>query len=171
MKAFYILIFTLFGMASFAQTDNSVNNIRKAVEQINADKSLTTKTLENEQFLQQVTDGGGQLTGYFKNGELIKIVERIGLSSCVDITEYYIQNNKLIFVYARGKEFEYIDSLAAFNSSIQKLTMECRFYYKDGALLTSVLTGSTRCGGQPAVSWSQTYQGNYVRYTKLLTTK
>ncbi|HSY60619.1 MAG TPA: hypothetical protein VK796_02035 [Cytophaga sp.] len=171
MKIFYSLICTFFYTVAFAQTDNFVNNIRGTVEQINKDKSLIKKTLESEQFLEQPADGGGQLVGYFKNGQLVKIVEHIGLSSCVDITEYYIQDNKLIFVYTQGKEFEYVDRLASYNLNLQKVTMECRFYYQDDKLLKSVLTGSTRCSGQPVVSWSQKYQDNYFRYSKLLIVK
>ncbi|WP_018343677.1 hypothetical protein [Cytophaga aurantiaca] len=162
-------MYVLYCSGTFAQTDNVVNSIRKAVEQINADKSLTTKTLDNEQFLEQTTDRGGQLTGYFKNGILVKIVERIGLSSCVDINEYYIQDNKLIFVYAQGKEFKYIDSSATFNSSFQTVTMECRFYFQEDKLLKSVLSGSTRCEGKPSESWFKKYQDKYVRYVLLLT--
>lgn len=79
MKTFYTLTFVLICIVTFAQTDNSLNKIRKTVEQINKDKSLTTKTLNNEQFLQETTDGGGQLIGYFKSGQLVKIVERVGL--------------------------------------------------------------------------------------------
>ena len=103
------------------------------------------------------TDGGGQLTGYFKNGQLLKMVERIGLSSCVNTTEFYLQDNKLIFVYTQGKEFKYVDSLATFNSRIQTVTMECRFYFHNNKMIKSILTGSTRCGGQPSDSWAKNY--------------
>jgi hypothetical protein len=171
MKTFYTLTFVLFCTVTLAQTDNSLNKIRKTVEQTNKDKSLTTKTLDNEQFLQQTTDGGGQLTGYFKNGQLVKIIEWVGLSSCIDITEYYLKDDKLIFVYSQGKELQYIDSIATFNSNQQTLTMECRFYIHNDTLLKSILTGSTRCAGQPSDSWVRNYQDNYLRYIKLLTKK
>ncbi len=169
MKIFYTLVFVLFGVLAYAQTDIELNKIKLTVEQINKDTSYTTKTLKNEQFLAKMTDGGGQLTGYFKNGELLKIIERIGLSSCININEYYLQDNKLIFVYIRGKEFKYIDSLSTFYSGVQTLTMDCRFLFQDDKLLKSFLNGSTRCSGQPSDSWARIYQDNFLRYLNLLT--
>jgi hypothetical protein len=94
MKIFLTLTLLLFGLLIFAQTENNMlNKIRKAVEHINNDSGYAIKKLDNEEFLEHTTDNGGQLTGYFKNGQLVKIIEWIGLSSCVDITEYYLQNN------------------------------------------------------------------------------
>ena len=74
----------------FGQSGDKVEQIRKSVEQINQDTAYTTKILDNEQFLEHMTDGGGQLTGYFKNGQLVKVLERVGLSSCVTTYEYYL---------------------------------------------------------------------------------
>jgi hypothetical protein len=119
----------------------------------------------------QMTDGGGQVTGYFKNGQLVKMVEFIGLSSCVNITEYYVQDAKLIFAYTLGKEFLYVDSIATFNSSIQNLTMECRFYFKENKIIKSILKGQTRCSGKPIVDWTKDYLEETTRYRKLLTKK
>ena len=153
----------------FAQQNiSTVDNIRKAVEKINSDTSYTTKTLDNEEFMKQMTDGGGQLTGYFKNGQLWKIIARIGLSSCVNTTEYYVQDDKLYFVYIEGKEFKYVDSLASFDPNIHNVTMECRFYYVNGKMIKSILTGSTRCGGEPSDSWAKTYQDACSKYVTLL---
>ena len=168
MKTLYILIGVLYCTATFAQTEISVKNIRKAVKQINADKSLTTRIIDNAQISKQGTDGGDKLTGYYKNGQLVKIVESIGLSSCMNITEYYLQDNKLIFVYAQGKEFKYEESLATYNSSVQIVTMESRFYFQDDKLVKSILTGSTRCSDSPLAGWSTNYQEKFLQYVKLL---
>jgi len=116
-------------------------------------------------------DGGGHVIGYFKNGQLVKMDEFIGLSSCVNITTYYLQDNKLIFVYTQGKEFQYVDSIATFNSNIQTVTMECRFYFDNGKMIKSILKGATRCGGQPLDSWAKTDQDECVRYINLFKKK
>ncbi len=80
----------LFSFHVYAQSGNTgINKIRKIVTQINKDSDYSKRKLENEEFLEQMTDNGGELTGYFKNRKLVKIVEWIGLSSCVNITEYY----------------------------------------------------------------------------------
>ena len=171
-KPFYILTLLLFSLPTFAQTDsNRIVKIRKIVEQINMDSVYTTMILDNKQFLEHMTDGGGQLIGYFKNGKLVKIVETVYLSSCINVTEYYIQSNKLIFVYTFGKEFQYIDSSATFNSNSQSVTMECRFYFDNGKMIKSILKGSTRCGGQPDISWATDYMNECSRYKTLLQKK
>jgi len=159
---------------AFAQSDSSrIDKIRKTVQNINKDTTYTIKTLKSEEFIDpnQAPDGGGHLIGYFKNGQLVKIDEFIGLSSCLDITTYYLHDNKLIFVYTQGKEFQYVDSLATFNSNIQTVTMECRFYFDNGQMIQSILNGATRCGGQPLDSWAKTDQDKCTRYINLFKKK
>ncbi|HEX4374794.1 MAG TPA: hypothetical protein VHZ50_15930 [Puia sp.] len=99
MRTLFILSFLFSYLFTFAQADNNkINIIRQTVEQINKDSNYTIKKLNEEEFLEQTPDNGGELTGYFKNGQLVKIIERIGLSSCINITEYYLQENKLILL-------------------------------------------------------------------------
>ena len=150
---------------------NSINEIRKTIAQINNDSGYSLKKLENEEFLEQMTDNGGELTGYFKNGQLVKIVEWIGLSSCVNITEYYLQDNKLIFAFIKGSESPYIDSLETFNHSKLIKTMECRFYFDNNKTIKTILNGATRCGRQPKKDWAKDYLENCLHDKKLLEKK
>jgi hypothetical protein len=129
------------------------------------------KVLSNEEFLEHTTDGGGELTGYFKNGELVKIKEWIGLSSCINITEYYLQSNKLIFTYTEGSEFPYNDSLESIDYKKPVRTMECRFYYENNKLIKSILKGESHCSGKPTADWAKTNLEESSRYRKLLKNK
>src|SRR6266498_5591119 len=130
MRLHFILAFLLLNLYTFAQKDdNKINKIRKTVEKINRDSAYAIKKLDSEEFLEQLPDNGGELTGYFKNGQLVKIIEWIGLSSCVNITEYYLEDNKLIFTYTKGSESPYVDSLQTFDHNKLNKTMECRFYF------------------------------------------
>ena len=172
MKTIYTFTLLLFCSQTFAQADSIViKKIHKTVEQINKDSGYTTRTLDNEEFMGQMTDGGGQVTGYFKKEQLVKIDEFIGLSSCVNNTTYYLKDNKLIFAYTQGKEFQYVDSIATFNSSIQTVTMECRFYFENGKMIKSIFKGATRCGGPPLDSWAKNCMDNTTRYISLFTKK
>src|SRR6187551_1270780 len=84
MRIIYTVIFLFFYTLAFAQTDSlKIEKIRKTVQNINKDTTYTIKTLKGEEFIEpnQMPDGGGQLIGYFKNGQLVKIDEFIGLSS------------------------------------------------------------------------------------------
>ena len=162
----------LFSLLTFAQVDNSkITKIRKAVEQINKDSGYTIKKLESEEFLEQTPDNGAELTGYLKNGQLIKITEWIGLSSCINITEYYLQANKLIFTYTKGSESTYLDSLQTFDLTKLNMTMECRFYFDNDKVIKTILNGATRCSGQPTSDLSKEYLEECSRYKKLFVKK
>jgi hypothetical protein len=171
-RTLFTFALLLFSLLTFAQTNNDkINKIRKTVEQINKDSGYTIKKLENEEFLEQMTDNGGQLSAYFKKGQLVKIIEWIGLSSCVDITEYYLQDNQLIFTYTKGSEWPYIDSLQTFDENKLNKTMECRFYFDNNKLIKSILNGATRCGGEPTAGQAKDYLDECSRYKKLLIKK
>lgn len=151
-----------------ARPDDKVGSIRKTVEEINRDTTYQKKTLDNDQFLEQMTDGGGQLTGYFKNGKLVKVVERIGLSSCVSIYEYYLQNDLVIFVYGQEKVFPYDNETGLFDYQNQILGMECRFYFEKAKLIGSKFDGQTRCANEPSDSQASDLLASCKRYSGLL---
>src|SRR3954468_16119209 len=88
-----LLLGTIF---SFAQNPSRTTEILKTVTEINNDPSLTTKTLNTEQFLDAKSGQTGQLIGYFKNGKLVKINAKLGLSSCIRNEKFYISNDSLI---------------------------------------------------------------------------
>lgn len=165
-----ILTLTFFFLTTFVfgQSGDKVEQIRKTVEQINSDTTYTTKTLDNEQFLECMIDGGGQLTGYFKNGQLVKFWVRVGLSSCVTNYEYYLQDNILIFVYGQEKVFAYVDSTGSFDYTTQTLGMECRFYFDNGKLMKSKFTGQTRCSNPPSDTQAPELLADSRRYLELL---
>ncbi len=172
MRTLYIPILLLFNLLAYSQeSKSSIDKIRHAVEQINKDSGYSKKVFSNEEFLEHATDGGGELTGYFKNGQLVKIREWIGLSSCINITEYYLQSGKLIFTYTEGSEFPYNENLGYFDYKKPVRTMECRFYYEYGKQIKNIFKGKSRCSGKPKTEWSKNYLEECIRYQKLLKNK
>lgn len=167
-KTSVLLLLVSLTINCFGQSDERINSIRKIVEQLNKDTTYTTKTLDNEQWMEHTTDGGGQLTGYFKNGQLVKVVKWVGLSSCVTNFEYYLQNNSLIFVYGQEKVVQYVDSIASFDWSKQTLGMECRFYFDNGKLIQSKFTEQTRCSNPPSDTQAPDLLADSKRYLTLL---
>jgi hypothetical protein len=170
VRTFYIIVFLLSNLLVYSQK-NSIDNIRLAVEQINKDSGYSKKVLDGEAFLEEAPDGGAELTGYFKNGELVKIMEWIGLSSCIRITEYYLQSHHLIFTYTQEKDFAYSESLKTFDPQKQILKMECRFYFENDKMIKNIFKGESRCSGKPEVEWSKTYLQECYKYQKLLKNK
>ncbi len=63
-----------------------------------------------EDFLGHPADNGAELTGYFKGDTLIKVAEQIGLSNSVIENRYYLENDKLFFVYSVDSSYKFIDT-------------------------------------------------------------
>src|ERR1700752_4941469 len=102
-----ILLFLLiFSLAIYGQAhEDIIKNIRKDFKAINTDTTLKKISLENEEFLENVPDGGGELTGFFKADSIVKITEWIGLSYGNRIREYYYKHDKLFFIFEKFESF------------------------------------------------------------------
>ena len=163
----------MFSYSVSAQAPSPIDRIRQAVHKINTDTGYTVKTLDQGKFLADEVspDNGAELAGYFKNSRLVKMVERIGLSSCTDVTEFYVLDGELIFTYTAGSVFPYIDSLQRFDFTKPDKTMECRFYFDKGRMFRSILKGSTRCGGEPTDELAAIYLKEYAKYKILFARK
>ena len=162
-----------FNQVVFSQkVDNAkIVEIRKTVQKINNGTGYLIKKLESDEFLEEGTDNGAELNGYFKDGKLVKIKEWIGLSSCFNTTEYYLQDGKLIFSYTKGSQSPYNDSTQTFDYDKLSMTMEYRFYFDKDKLIKSVLQGSSRCSGEPNNAMAKTVLQECERYKKLLIKK
>ena len=142
-----LLLFQILGLLTplFGQTkEEKIKSVREKFQIINSDTTYQTKTLTNEQFLEQMTDGGGELTGYFKNGQIKKIIELVGVSYCVRTFEYYFWDGELIFVYEKEEDFPYIDSIGALDFSKLELAFEGRYYFDSGVIIEVKTTGQKR---------------------------
>ena len=124
--------------------------VDRRVQEIDAAKDYEIRTLENEEFLERMTDGGGELIGFVKNGQVVKIVSRVGVSSCAYITEYYFDRSGLTFVQEQGFEYAYVDSTGTSDPMAQKVTMVNRYYFRNGGSAPVSQKGTTRCSGDSA---------------------
>ena len=114
------------------------------VKKINRDTSLDKLSLSNEEFMPQMTDGGGELTGYFKNGAIQKISREIGLSYGIETYDYYFSNGKLVFIYETLKGFVYNEKGDSVDHSKTELNFIGRYYFKNDKLIDSETTGHNR---------------------------
>ncbi len=101
-------------------------------------------TLENEEFLEKITDGGGALTGFYKAEKIKKIHQWLGLSSGIEIKEYYFKDDQLIFVYEKFKSFVYDKKKDQFDFTKTETTFEGRYYFNKKRLINYVTTGHNR---------------------------
>ena len=134
---FLFFLGTVILIVSFAQTkDEQIKLIRKKFETINKDTTLKKVVLENEEFLSNMTDGGGKLTGFYKNKEIKKIYEWIGLSNGISIKEFYFDKGQLIFVYEKFDSFVFDDKKNEFDLTKTKTIFEGRYYFNNKKLFS-----------------------------------
>jgi hypothetical protein len=163
----YLLICNL--AIVYGQTgEGKINVIRERFQIINQYESYETKKLINEQFLKQMTDGGGELTGYFKDGEISKIVERVGISFCIRIFEYYFWDGKLIFVYELEIDPLYNDSTGTLDWNNQKIVFEGRYYFDNDKLIESKIIGQKRLPDDIRLNKEKIFLAEAIRNRDLL---
>lgn len=149
----------------FAQNENAkikaIQQIYKRTNQLSGFKKLT---LQNEAFLENVPDGGGTLTGYFKKGILYKIKEWVGLSYGIVETEYYINKNALVFAYVKERHFKMVNDEVDYKTTIP--AYEGRFYFDLNKLLRMIQKGEGLWS--TAQDSALPLPGNSKRYIELL---
>lgn len=125
-------------------TPETIQKIRLNFQTINSDSSYTILSLSNKSFMSHITDGGGELTGYFKGDSIKKIHVQVGLSYCIQTSEYYFLNEQLSFIYHQERIFPYIDSTATFDYTRTELIFEGRYYFENNKLVKQNEKGKRR---------------------------
>jgi hypothetical protein len=136
-------VFLLFCFSLVAAQDQQlvIRQIRKECNAINTDKVMKKVVLNNEDFLDQMPDGGGRLTGFYQKGIVKKIVCWIGLSFGTETAEYYFKNNKLIFVYEQFNTFVFDKKTQQLRYDATAKTFEGRYYFDGDHLMAKDIKG------------------------------
>ena len=95
-----LILFLLFLSSTYGFSQN-LNLIKKEVEKINNSKNFKIKTVPNDYYVDvknEVTDNGQELQGFYKNGELKKMIHEVILSSQKIIFEYFYTKLEINFV-------------------------------------------------------------------------
>ena len=143
----FLLLLFLFGLSPTVRAQTKAQDllaIKKEYQEIAADKTLKKVTLDNDTFLDTPTDGGRELTGYYKKGQLRKIVATTGLSNGRTQIEYYFKDGQLIFVYEVFNAYDYNESKGTFDYTKTSRTFEGRYYFKENHLGDFSTTGHNR---------------------------
>ena len=131
------LLITVFQVHAQTTADKKTA-IGHDVAAINTTKDYKKVILQNEEFLGDMTDGGGELTGYFKNQKIEKITEWIGVSNGVYSTEFYFKNEQLIFVYRKFSVYEYNYAKNEFDWNKKNLAFEGRYYFVNSRAIDKI---------------------------------
>jgi len=129
------------------KTDSLVKKLRKEFQAINSDTTLKTVSLEDDEFMEEATDGGGELSGFLKNKSLVKIVEHVGISHGNRTREFYFKDNKLFFVFSKFESFMQTNN--GLDLSKLKTSFEGRYYFNNEKLVTRKTKGENSLGAEP----------------------
>jgi len=164
LSVFLVFCFSLVG----AQDKQLImNQVRKECDAINKDKVMKAVVLNNEDFLDHITDGGGKLTGFYRKGEVKKIVCWIGLSFGTENVEYYFKNNKLIFVYEEFNTFLFDKKTQNLRYDTTEKTFEGRYYFDDNLLIKKFIKGQ-KIGEAENVSNERSLQKQAAEFRRIL---
>ncbi len=139
-----LLLIPLTGLCQ--DSDQLITEIRAEFKRINSTSQLEKIELFNDTFMEYHTDGGGQLTGFFENNNLVKITEWIGPSHGTLITDYYLKDGKLFFAYQQENKFKDIfdesGEWIGLNTSQEETKFEGRYYFHNKKLIKQLNKGT-----------------------------
>ena len=114
-----ILVNLLFHILILKQNDNTKDEIRRIVKQIDLDSGLISKEKPTE---------FGKLIGYYKGKELVKVYESYSESCCDRFDKYYYNERKLIFLESCHNINFKRNNRDTCNKTIQNPSRKMRFY-------------------------------------------
>ena len=133
MKNILFLLFLAMGTLSFAKsTSQTVEQIIKDHHATNNYKNYAVTTVDND----GKSSEGGVIEYYSKNGELKKIVTKYYGEGGKSITEYYVKNNNVYFVYSVDYHYNapsYIDK--TFDKKKTEIKEKRYYFGSDGNLI------------------------------------
>lgn len=113
MRIIFLFLMFLISSSTFGQGFNERHSqLTKFAETINQQlNSCKTVTLKNGEFLENLTDGGGTLIGFFARNELVKIELEVGISYGKYQYEYYFKDSELYYIIETFNQYSYdVDS-------------------------------------------------------------
>lgn len=126
--------------------DAIIKGIKEKVKAINNEEDYQIKKLDNEWFVSHdfVRDAGTQIDGYYKQNNLKKIVERIGLSFEVRTYEYYYSDGGLILIHEKNEIFPYNEETGIMDRTRLELAFEGDYYINNNDIVDIITSGEKR---------------------------
>lgn len=153
MKYIYYLLSLTFCISVKAQDQSpKIATIKAAFTAINTDTTYKVIKLDNDVLLEdhpdEVPDGGEELTGYFKEKEIKKIVYFLGISRGNYHYEYYFDKGKLCFVYETFNAFT--ETAKGLDLGQTHTIFEGRYYFDNNKLIATKEKGKSPGGAYAA---------------------
>ncbi len=160
---FFIILsfFTKFLTAQNIKQD--IAEIKAQFKWINNQKDFQSVYFENDEFTDQIPSEGCELSVFYKNDTIYKIIQKDAVSYAVFTTEFYLKNNHVIFVYRKEENFRISpddESDIKFETKYEE-----RVYFKNKKIIRHLEKGTSVLGN------NLDYQKLFAEYKPLIDTK
>jgi hypothetical protein len=139
-RSILVCLLLLNGSINAQQTPFSAAKWLDLAKKIDQHKGLSIVQLENEQFLEHALDGGGELTGYFHDGDLRKIHCELGYSYGIDEKTFYLDHGEVVFVRHISRRFAVDPTTGEVRHDSLEAPLTGSYYLAGGKLLHYVIT-------------------------------
>ncbi|MGB1102269.1 MAG: hypothetical protein ACPG21_01430 [Crocinitomicaceae bacterium] len=128
-------------IVSSQNNEKAIKAIRKEFKAINSIANYEIIELENDEVSESFPDHGISLKGYFDDGNLRKIMLWVGYNHKRTISEYYLKDSKLFFMYEVEELYYYdvIEDQMNYDSIAHK--NERRYYIAEDRLIETKFKG------------------------------
>lgn len=116
----------------------------KRVKAIDEVKNYQVITLENNEFLPRMTDGGGELKGFFTDDHLVKMETKVYTSFGLRTFKYYYSDDQLFYINEFFEHFSYEPKTGTINYAETEITFNGHYIFKNGQLIDYETTGHNR---------------------------
>ncbi len=132
MKLFFVNILIIITGSAFGQGFNERHpEVRTFTESVDGKlQTYSQVILDNDEFMEQMTDGGGRLTGYFSGNEVRKINVTVGVSYGKYEFDYYFKNSKLYYIVESFKQYAYDVDTDTWNYSKMEQTFNGDYLFQ-----------------------------------------
>jgi hypothetical protein len=123
-----------------ATKDSIIKNIRAIFQRINHDTTLRTVDLDIDTMVEIIggaPDNGADVTGYFRNDTLCKLIMSFGPSFGIKDWEYYYDKGEVVFVYEKDRH--YPETKDGLDHERLVVGFEGRFYFNKGRLIEKII--------------------------------
>lgn len=119
--------------------------IQTEKEKIDRNDSLKIIKLQNEEFLKQMTDGGGELRGFYDlTGTFRKIEVTIFISHGEQEYIFYLREETPFFIVDRFQQFAWNEETSAFDHNRFDGGFKGTYIFLDGHLIDQISLGHNR---------------------------
>lgn len=163
----FLLPIALLAQSNFGR----ITHIRQVVTAINTGRTLKKVVLGEDDLSklndggEEAPDGGEEVTGYFKQDTLVKIVHVIGVSTGMRTFEYYLDNNKVLFIYQREDKYPYMEKMQKLNYNVLTTISETRYYLTEGKVIKVIRKGAATDDSDETIT---SMKADVPKYRKLL---